>query len=73
MIENTAVQAERERQQGSMDDGVLDGADIVDGMAFVGYPLPAMFFKPVYMLTAYEQGWLLGALWKRWTKGEMGK
>jgi hypothetical protein len=66
MIENAAVQAERERQQGSMDDGVLDGE------CYVG-PLPAWYGKQVKMLTPYERGWLMMYWWKQWTKGEMGR
>jgi hypothetical protein len=64
MIENAAVQAERERQHGSMDDGVLDGD------AWVGYPLLEVFNKEVKMLTPYEQGFVLMVLYKRWTKGD---
>ena len=52
----------------NLENGVLEGVGIADGMAFRGYPLPLLCYKPVYMLTPYERGFLLGIWWNQWLK-----
>lgn len=57
--DNLTTKLEQENQQKSLENG------IIDGMEFVGYPLPEFAYKKAMLLTPYERGFL--AAW--WLQG----
>jgi hypothetical protein len=67
-FDNLATKLEQEAQFEAIGNGIIDGDGVDAGMAFIGYPLPAMCFKPVYMYTPYERGFLFGMWLQQWLK-----
>ena len=72
--DNQNTKTEQESIATNLQAGIYDGdamdAGYEDVMAWRGYPLPAWAYKPLYMMTPYEQGMALGVLLKRWLKTE---
>lgn len=66
-FDNLSTRQEQERQHEAFDADVLVGVD--DAQAYRGYPLPACWYKPVYMLTPRERGLIFGFWLQVWLKG----
>lgn len=66
-FDNQSTRQEQERQHLAFDHATLDGVD--DGLCSRGYPLPACWYKPVYLLTARERGLIFGFWLQAWLRG----
>lgn len=66
-FDNLSTREEQERQHAAFDHHVLEGVD--DGLVARGYPLPACWYKPVYLLTPRERGLVFGYWLQAWLRG----
>ena len=66
-FDNLATRQEQERQHEAFDMDVLAGVEDAD--SYRGYPLPACFYKPVYLLTPKERGFVFGYWLRVWLRG----
>ena len=62
--DNQATRQEQEQQRANFEADILVGVDDAD--AYRGYPLPACWHKPVYLLTARERGLVFGYWLRVW-------
>lgn len=62
--DNLHTRQEQARLHAAFDQGTLEGVE--DGMVSNAYPLPACWYKPVYLLTARERGFVFGYWLQKW-------